>query len=140
MIGMAEGRGSRRISRRVLSSPSSVEAYLRAGVIPRFIERARQIEDEKNRQRWRLERAYAWMREKYAGDPRAFAERWHRLAHNWRFDELNELIAEHNRWYPAERRLPLNPRTGDYVTVGGRDWRREPLDAAWILDQFPAAL
>jgi hypothetical protein len=33
----------------------------------------------------------------------------------------------------------MNPRTGDYVTAGGRDWRRRELDAAWILEQFPAS-
>jgi hypothetical protein len=32
----------------------------------------------------------------------------------------------------------MNPRTGDYVTVGGRDWRKQPLTPAWILEQFPA--
>ena len=36
------------------------------------------------------------------------------------FIDLNELIAQHNDWYPVERDLPLNPRTGDYVRVGGR--------------------
>lgn len=108
--------------------------------MPRFIERARQIEDDTRRHRVRLERAYEWMRGKYADDPGRFAERWRAMAHRWRFDDVNRLIAEHNRWYPAERRLPLNPRTGDYVTAGGRDWRRRPLDAAWILEQFPARL
>jgi hypothetical protein len=137
---MAQSRARKRISRRVISSPASVEAYLQAGAVPRFIERARQIEDEKQRQWKRLARAYQWMREKYAGDHRAFAERWGAMARAWRFDDVNELIAEHNRWYPAERRLPLNPRTGEYVTIGDRDWRRRPLDADWILEEFPPAL
>jgi hypothetical protein len=135
-----QGRARRRVSRRVLSSPSSVEAYLQAGVIPRFIERARQIEDEKERQRIRVERAYEWMRGKYADDPELFAEHWRAMAERWSFDDVNALIAEHNRWYPAERRLPLNPRTGDYITVGNRPWQREPLDAAWILERFPPSL
>jgi hypothetical protein len=135
-----EGRGRRRISRRTLSSPSSVEAYLKGGVIPRFIERARQIEDETQRQRVRLERAYDWMRGKYAGEPERFAEHWTGMARRWSFADVNDLIKQHNSWYPAERRLPLNPRTGDYVTVGGRDWRRKALDADWILEQFPPML
>jgi hypothetical protein len=135
-----EGRGRRRISRRTLQSPSSVEAYLKGGVIPRFIERSRQIEDEAQRQRLRLERAYDWMRGKYADDPASFAEHWTGMANRWSFADVNELIDEHNSWYPAERRLPLNPRTGDYITIGGRDWRRRPLDAEWILEQFPPVL
>ena len=116
-----------------------MEAYLQAGVMPRFIERARQIEDDTIRHRVRLERTYEWMKRKHAGDPATFAEHWLRTARRWSFHDVNELIEQHNEWYPVERRLPLNPRTGDYVTVGGRDWRRKPLDADWILEQFPAS-
>jgi hypothetical protein len=32
----------------------------------------------------------------------------------------------------------MDPKTRDYVKVGGRSYRRRPLDAAWILDRFPA--
>ena len=32
----------------------------------------------------------------------------------------------------------MDPRTKDYVKVGGRSYRRDPLDAEWILAQFPA--
>jgi hypothetical protein len=134
---VSQSRPKRRLTRRSLRSASSVEQYLQAGVVPRFIERARQIEDGTHRHRKRLERAYEWAREKHADDPEAFARYWRELAESWRFDDINELIDEHNRWYPAERRLPLNPRTGDYLTIGGRDWRRRRLDAAWILEQFP---
>jgi hypothetical protein len=130
-------RPKRRIGRRSLRSVATVEQYLQAGVVPRFIERARQIEDETRRHRQRLERAYEWTREQHPDDPAAFAEHWTRIARDWRFDDVNDLIDEHNQWYPAERRLPLNPRTGDYMTIGNRDWRRTPLDSAWILVQFP---
>ena len=37
-----------------------------------------------------------------------------------------------------ERDLPMDPRTGDYVLIRGRSYRRSRLDAAWILDRFPA--
>src|SRR5881409_1367017 len=46
-------------------------------------------------------------------DEERFAHEWHRLAELWDFDEVNELIGRHNRHYPAESRLPMNPRTGD---------------------------
>lgn len=130
-------RPRRRIARRNLRNTSSVEQYLQAGVVPRFIERARQIEDSMHRHRQRLERAYQWARDQHGHDPDEFRERWQAIAGTWRFDDVNELIDEHNQWYPAERRLPLNPRTGDYLTIGNRDWRRTPLDEAWILRQFP---
>ena len=136
----AVSRPKRRISRRTLRSLSTVEQYLQAGVVPRFIERANQIEEQTRRHRQRLERAYEWTREQHGEDRAEFAENWMRIARGWRFDDVNDLIDEHNRWYPAERRLPLNPRSGDYLTIGGRDWRRLRLDTDWILSQFPAVI
>lgn len=65
-------------------------------------------------------------------------EEWRRLAEAWDFSEVNELIERHNRHYPAESRLPMNPRTGDFVLVNGRPYTREPLDTGWILSRFPA--
>ena len=75
-----------------------------------------------------------------ANDPARFAARWREIAHETRFDELNELIRQHNTWYPVERDLPMNPRTGEYVLQHGRDFRRDELTAAWVLEQFPAKL
>ena len=62
---------------------------------------------------------------------------WSSLAHGWAFGEVNDLIERHNRWYPAERRLPMDPKTGDYALVNGRSYRRRPLDATWVLERFP---
>jgi hypothetical protein len=69
-----------------------------------------------------------------------FAERWTAFARRCRFDELNTLIEQHNEWYPIERDLPMDLRTRDYVLINGRSYRREPLSAAWVLREFPAAL
>jgi hypothetical protein len=71
--------------------------------------------------------------ETLGGDPTA----WAALARRWDFGEVNELIDRHNRWYPAESRLPMDPRTGDYALVNGRSYRRRPLDASWVLERFP---
>jgi hypothetical protein len=71
-----------------------------------------------------------------AGD--AVAESWQRVAAAWRFDEVNDLIARHNRWYPVEARLPMDPRRGDFALVNGRDYRLRPLDAEWVLERFSA--
>jgi hypothetical protein len=89
------------------------------------------------RERRQLDRAYRALRGEYAGDPELFAARWRECARGWDFDELNALIEQHNAWYPIERDLPLNPRTGDYVRVGGRSYRRPVLGEAWVLEQFP---
>ena len=66
------------------------------------------------------------------------ADAWEALARRWDFGEVNELIDRHNRWYPAESRLPMDPRTGDYALVNGRSYRRRPLDASWVLERFPS--
>jgi hypothetical protein len=63
--------------------------------------------------------------------------RWRELAQGWDFGEVNDLIERHNRHYPAESQLPMNPRTGDFVLINGRPYTREPLDADWILTRFP---
>ena len=71
--------------------------------------------------------------------PERFAQAWHELVSRWSFDEVNDLIARHNRWYPVEARLPMDPRRRDYVLVNGRDYRLRPLDAAWALELYTAA-
>jgi len=68
---------------------------------------------------------------------REFAPVWRALATEWSFEDVNELIARHNRYYPIETRLAMNPRTGDFVPVNGRPYTRDPLDVDWILARFP---
>jgi hypothetical protein len=82
--------------------------------------------------------AHEALRETYADDPARFAREWHALAESWDFREVNDLIERHNKHYPAESRLPMNPRTGDFVLVNGKPYTRAPLDASWILARFPA--
>ena len=72
--------------------------------------------------------------------PRRVRARLAREAAGWSFDEVNDLIERHNRWYPVEARLPMDPRTGDYALVNGRAYRIEALDARWVLDRFPPVL
>src|SRR6478735_5424787 len=67
-----------------------------------------------------------------------FAAAWTETVSHCSFDEVNALIDAHNRYYPAESRLPMDPRTRTYALVGGEDYRRRPLDAAWALQRFPA--
>jgi hypothetical protein len=66
------------------------------------------------------------------------ADAWAALVEGWDFGDVNELIDRHNRWYPAESSLPMDPRTGDYVLVNGRSYRRSPLGPAWVHERFPS--
>ena len=34
----------------------------------------------------------------------------------------------------------MNPRTGDYVLIHGRSYRRPELGREWVLEQFPASV
>jgi hypothetical protein len=138
--GVDESREGRPLSRRARQTRRTVEAYLAAGVMPRYMERLREIEVERKRLRHQIARAYARLREECGEDREAFARRWHERAHAWRFDDINRLIQQHNDWYPIESGLPLDPRTRDYVPIRGRSYRRSPLGPEWVLEQFPPSL
>ena len=62
------------------------------------------------------------------------------IDNRWSFGELNHLVERHNANFPAEARLPMDPRTRDFVKINGRSYQREPLDADWILERWPADL
>ena len=121
------GRPLPRRIRRFRAEPDRYFASL-GGPLP-YMQRLKQIDDETERHTRLLAEAYA----EHGSDPSA----WRRIAERWNFSEVNDLIDRHNRWYPIEARLAMDPRTRDYVKVGGRPYRREPLDPAWILERFP---
>ena len=75
-----------------------------------------------------------------AGDPARFQREWRHVAASWDFGEVNDLIERHNRWYPVESRLPMDPARRDYALVNGKDFRRSPLDGSWVLERFAAEL
>jgi hypothetical protein len=135
----AEGLG-RPLSRTSMQYQRSIENYLKAGNRPRWMERLVEIDTGVARERRRLEAAYGRLREETGGDAGAFARRWRETAERWDFGGLEVLVQQHNEWYPIERQLPIDLRTRDYVKIRGRSYRRPELDAAWILEQFPAEL
>jgi hypothetical protein len=103
-----------------------------------WMRRLRAIEIAVGLHEHQLAEAREALREAWGDDAARFAHEWRELAESWDFHEVNELIERHNRHYPAESRLPMNPRTGDFVLVNGRPYTRPPLDANWILARFPA--
>lgn len=128
------------LSRRARQTKRSVEAYLRAGGVPRYMERLRDIDAELSLQASRLQRAYRALQHACRGDAEEFARRWRRRAHTWRFERVNGLIREHNQWYPVETGLPMDPRTGDFVRRRGRSYRRTEVGPEWVLERFPPSL
>ncbi len=126
------------LSRRARQTKRTVESYLQAGVIPRYMERLNEIDSGLRTTRLRLERAYVALRETCGEDAELFAVRWRERVYAWPFEHLNTLIREHNEWYPIEAGLPLDPRTGDYVRRAGRSYRRKEIGPDWAFERFPA--
>ncbi len=116
------------LRRRLGRSQTDPDRYVSAGGGPLpYMLRLRRIEEETAGHLARLAEA----REAHRDDPVG----WRRLVERWDFSEVNELIDRHNRFYPIEAQLAMDPRSRDFVTVGGRS-RREPLDAAWVTERF----
>ena len=106
------------------------------GPLP-YMQRLRTIHDETEEHLARLERAWAELAAECVEDEAAFARRWRANAERWTFVAVNELIERHNRWFPIEARLPMDPRTGDFALVGGEPYWKRLLDADWVLERFP---
>jgi len=119
----------------------SAEAYLVAtrGPLP-YMLRLREIEQRAAAAEESLRGAWETLAHECDGDPERFRDAWTAAADSWSFEELNELVDRHNRWYPVESRLPMDPRRGDYALVNDRDYRLEPFDADWVLDRFSVEL
>ena len=132
------GRPLRRRWRNFVPEADSYVASL-GGPLP-YMQRLRAIHDEAEEHEARLERRWRELADECRGDEAEFSRRWRRHAERWNFTAVNELIDRHNRWFPIEARLPMDPRSGDYALVGGEDYRRAPLGADWILARFPAEL
>ena len=117
----------------------SADAYLLAtrGPLP-YMLRLREIERQMENHEELLRTAWRALAEECDGDSARFRRRWRAAARGVVFDEVNELVDRHNRWYPVESRLPMDPRRGDYALVNGRDYRLTPLDAEWVLGRCPA--
>ena len=99
------------------------------GPLP-YMTRLREIDRLTNRYEEELREEYELVGED--------ADAWSALARRFDFGEVNDLIDRHNRWYPVEARLPMDPKTGDFALVNGRSYRRRTLDASWVLERFPS--
>jgi hypothetical protein len=127
-----------RIARRLRNFRPDTAAQLAAlGGPLAWMRRLRAIEIAIELHERQLAEAREALREECDGDAARFAREWREQAERWDFHEVNDLIERHNRHYPAESRLPMSPRTGDFVLVNGKPYTRAPLDAAWILARFP---
>jgi hypothetical protein len=130
----------RRVRPRPQPFHPSAEGYVTSlgGPLP-YMVRLREIAEETAVHERALDQAWRELALRI-GDERAFARAWRRIAARWNFTAVNELIERHNRYYPAEARLPMDPRTRDFALVNGEPYRKERLDGAWVLRRFPPHL
>jgi hypothetical protein len=119
--------------------PGADSAIRALGGPTAWMRRLRTIENELARHEAELDARWREVAGE-APDADAFARAWEETARRWSFAQVNELIERHNRNFPAEARLPMDPRTRDFVKINGRSYLREPLDAQWILSRWPADL
>ena len=125
------------LRQRVRNFRPDAESAVRAlGGPTAWMRRLRAIEDGIDQHDRQLSEAWRTLAEELE-DPAGFAAAWSELAGNWSFVEVNDLIERHNRNFPTEARLPMDPRTRDFVRLNGRPYAREQLDARWILGRFP---
>lgn len=129
-----------RVRLRLRSFRPSAETYLAAsrGPLP-YMVRLHEIERQLEQLAERCEREWHALAGA-EGDAEEFARTWSAHASSLSFDELNDLIDRHNSWYPIEAQLPMDPATGDFALVNGRDYRLSHLDGDWVLERFPPLL
>ena len=128
----------RPVRQRLRNFTATADGYLAAlgGPLP-YMQRLRRIADETAAHEEELARRREELEAEVGRDPAEFARRWRAVAERWNFTAVNELIETHNRWFPIESRLPMDPRTGDFALLNGERYAKAPLDAEWILARFP---
>lgn len=131
----------RPLEHRLRGGPSSPDSYVASlgGPLP-YMQRLRRIEEEMAEHERRLAQAWRELAHASRDDPAGFGRRWTARAERWSFHGVNDLIERHNRYYPAEARLPMDPRTRDFALVGGKPYRRRALGPTWVLERFPGDL
>lgn len=127
------------IPQRLIPDEKRIAALI-AGGAPAWAVRLKRIELLKDRtleDLYTAWRATAWAHRRRDG---AFAHAWEVRVEAWDFSLVNKLIQRHNKYFPAEANLAMDPRTSDFIGWGGREWRRQPLTMDWALAHYPPIL
>lgn len=95
-----------------------------AGGPPAYVERLKSIED--------LEARFI---DRVADALLEGEEEARRVVHTLDLSRLNKLIESHNRWYPTEANLPIDPHGGGYL-LWGEPWAPHPL---WTAERLLSA-
>ena len=131
----------RRLRARLRNFRPALDSYVTSlgGPLP-YMQRLREIDERTERWLGTLEAAWHELAKECDGGTDAFEHRWSERAESYDFGEINDLVERHNRFFPAEARLPVDVRRRDFVLIGGQHYRRPFLDASWVLERFPSDL
>ena len=131
----------RPLRRRLRNFSPDAAAYVTSlgGPLP-YMTRLRKIHELTASHERRLGEEWARLAAECRPAEDAFERRWRVVAERWSFFEVNDLIERHNRWFPLESRLPMDPKTGDFVLLDGKPYRLTTLGADWVLERFPPLL
>jgi len=128
------------LRRRLRNFRPDADAAIRAlGGPTLWMRRLHAIEDGVDQHERQLAEAWLELADSVAG-AEEFERLWRETVRTWSFAQVNHLTERHNRNFPAEARLAMDPRTRDFVKINGRPYQRELLDERWALERFPADL
>jgi hypothetical protein len=113
---------------------------LAVGGAPAWSRRLKRIHDLQLAASEQLAEAWRDLARRLWNDPARFAAEWSERARAFDFAQVNDLVDRHNRFFPAEANLAMDVHTRDFVGFGGRDYRIQRLDAAWIFERYPPDL
>ena len=75
---------------------------------PYYVVRARRIEQTTDQLMEDLAIEYRKMIKKFVNRPKVFSSKWKSLIEAWPLDKLNDLIENHNNYYPIEANLQID--------------------------------
>ncbi|MFO8057261.1 MAG: hypothetical protein R6V10_08210 [bacterium] len=104
---------------------------------PSYAVRARYVEDLEEELHQELERKWKMVADNYQHDPDKFNTLWRVIVETLDLEHINQLIKEHNRYYPIEANLREDPDTGRLM-MGNTPWKpKKKITPERLLEKFP---
>ena len=118
-----------------------LEQQMRAKIgPPSYAVRAKYLEDMTDKLMDDLARQYRQVAESCRQHPAKFKKIWTAIVETIDLSDLNQLVNEHNTFYPIEANLQADPETGQ-IMMGATPWKpKKKLSAEGLLARFPADL
>jgi len=107
---------------------------------PPYAVRAKMVEDLTDKLYAELDKQWKKAARELEDDPETFSRVWKAVVETLELDRLNELIKEHNTYYPIEANLQHDPETGQ-IMIGATPWKpKKRITHKDLLHKFPPDL